>query len=317
MTAANPNRPGAINGGADKKALFEQVFTGEVLTRFEMQNKTKDRVQTRTITHGKSAEFHVMGDAQVEYHVPGNEILGSQILHGQRIININGLLISHVFIPNIDEAMASYDVRGPYSTEMGNKLANTWDKHVLQVGVLAARTATPAVTGGPVGSVITELAANDFDDADKLVQALSDAKTKLLEKDVPEDEIVAYLPYARIHKLVTNGKAINRDFGGNGSIATGKITEVMGIELVGTNNMPTANVVAGSVLGGDLNGYVGNFTKTKGLVMHRSAVGTVKLLDLAVESQYDIRRQGTLVVAKYAVGHGVLRPESAIELAGL
>ena len=37
-------------------------------------------------------------------------------------------------------------------------------------------------------------------------------------------------------------------------------------------------------------------------------------MDLAVESEYDIRRQGTLMVAKYAMGHGVLRPESAVEL---
>jgi hypothetical protein len=48
--------------------------------------------------------------------------------------------------------------------------------------------------------------------------------------------------------------------------------------------------------------------------MHRSAVGTVKLIDLAVEMDYDIRRQGTLVVSKYAVGHGILRPESAVEI---
>ena len=28
--------------------------------------------------------------------------------------------------------------------------------------------------------------------------------------------------------------------------------------------------------------------------------------------EYDVRRQGTLMVAKYAMGHGVLRPEAAI-----
>lgn len=44
------------------------------------------------------------------------------------------------------------------------------------------------------------------------------------------------------------------------------------------------------------------------------AVGTVKLLDLAQEMAYDIRRQGTLIVSKYAVGHGILRPECAVEL---
>ena len=37
-------------------------------------------------------------------------------------------------------------------------------------------------------------------------------------------------------------------------------------------------------------------------------------MDLAIESGYDIRRQGTLMVAKMAVGHGILRPESAVEL---
>ena len=44
-------------------------------------------------------------------------------------------------------------------------------------------------------------------------------------------------------------------------------------------------------------------------------MGTVKLMDMAMESQYDIRRQGTLMVAKYAMGHGVLRPAAAVELA--
>jgi len=28
--------------------------------------------------------------------------------------------------------------------------------------------------------------------------------------------------------------------------------------------------------------------------------------------EYDMRRQGTLMVSKYAMGHGVLRPEAAV-----
>jgi hypothetical protein len=40
----------------------------------------------------------------------------------------------------------------------------------------------------------------------------------------------------------------------------------------------------------------------------------VKLMDLAFESAYDIRRQGTLMVAKYAAGHGVLRPEAVVRI---
>lgn len=55
-------------------------------------------------------------------------------------------------------------------------------------------------------------------------------------------------------------------------------------------------------------------SNTVALVAHPSAVGTVKLMDLATEMEYQINRQGTLLVAKYAVGHGVLRPEAAVQL---
>jgi len=30
--------------------------------------------------------------------------------------------------------------------------------------------------------------------------------------------------------------------------------------------------------------------------------------------EYDVRRQGTLLVAKYAMGHGILRPDAAFEI---
>jgi hypothetical protein len=61
--------------------------------------------------------------------------------------------------------------------------------------------------------------------------------------------------------------------------------------------------------------YQGDFTKTAGVIFQKGAAGTVKLLDVALESEYMVSRQGTLIVAKYAVGHGELRPECAIELA--
>jgi hypothetical protein len=61
-------------------------------------------------------------------------------------------------------------------------------------------------------------------------------------------------------------------------------------------------------------GYDADFRNSLGIVSHSAAVGTVKLLDLATESEYQIERQGTLFVAKYAMGHGILRPECAIEL---
>jgi len=40
----------------------------------------------------------------------------------------------------------------------------------------------------------------------------------------------------------------------------------------------------------------------------------VKLLDLAVETDYMVNRQGTLIVSKYAMGHNILRPAMAVAL---
>jgi hypothetical protein len=51
-----------------------------------------------------------------------------------------------------------------------------------------------------------------------------------------------------------------------------------------------------------------------GLVMTQDAVATAKLMDMSVESEYQINRQGTLMVAKYAMGHNVLRPACSVAL---
>jgi hypothetical protein len=86
------------------------------------------------------------------------------------------------------------------------------------------------------------------------------------------------------------------------------VIRIAGIELVKANNLPTTNIVTGP------SKYQGDFTNSTMLVTHRSAIGTVKLLNMVTEAAYDIRRQGTLIVAKYALGSGILRPESAAEI---
>ena len=88
--------------------------------------------------------------------------------------------------------------------------------------------------------------------------------------------------------------------------------EIGGVKLYKSNNLPTGVV---SAVTGENNTYNGDFTKTVGIVSHKMAVGTVKLLDLATESDYGVRHQGTLIASKYAMGTGILRPEAAVELA--
>ncbi len=185
-------------------------------------------------------------------------------------------------------------------------LARQFDTHVLRCIILAAR-ASATVTGGNGGTAIT--AATALTSADALIAAAFDAATAMDEKDVPSnDRYLAVKPEQYYLMVNSSSKLINRDYGneGNGSVARGVVMSVAGLEIVKTNNLPQTNVVSGN--------YQGNYSTVAAAAWQKSAVGTVKLIDLAMEMEYSVRHQGTLMVGKYAVGHGTLRPDAAVEI---
>lgn len=304
MANAVPSRLGQVNLAGDTDALFLKVFSGEVLTAFHRDNVFLGRSMVRTISSGRSAQFPATGTVTAAYHTPGTELNGTAIAAAERTINIDDLLVAQAFIARIDEAKNHYDVRSTYSDEAGKVLAETMDANLAQVGVLAAR-ASATITGGNGGSVLTNAAYGT--DSAVLAAGLFTAAQTLDEKNVGAERNVFLRP-AQYYLLAQNTTVINQWYGGKGAISDGTVLKVAGIEVVKTNALPKTNVVTG------VSTYQGNFATTVGLVMNKAAIGTVKLLDLATESEYDIRRQGTLIVAKYAVGHGILRPECAVEL---
>lgn len=311
MANATVSRLGQANVTGDVQALFLKVYAGEVLTAFAETNVVLQYVRQRSIAHGKSAQFPVLGKASGGYHTPGDEIVGRKIAANEAIITIDDLLLSDTFIANIDEAMNHYEVRSEYSAEQGRFLANTMDKHLLQLGVLAAR-ASARITGESGGSVITDSSAGS--DSNALVADIFAAAQTFDEKDVPAEDRVVFLRPAQFYAIAQNTKVLNKDWGGAGVYADGKVFRIAGIDVVKTNHLPNATVASGSTAAGTGDKYAGLFNTTVALVMQKSALGTVKLLDLALESEYDIRRQGTLMVAKYAVGHGILAPQAAVEV---
>jgi hypothetical protein len=151
-----------------------------------------------------------------------------------------------------------------------------------------------------------------------MIDSLFDAAKALDANYVPKEGRKAFIKLEEYYKLANGTNVVNVDFSGQGSIADGKVMKVAGIELIPTAHFGdiaaniTAAPAAGSATAGGSNPQTVNLANYVCLVSHPSAVGTVKLMDLGVESEYDIRRQGTLMVAKYAMGHGVLRPEAAV-----
>ena len=255
----------------------------------------------------KTAQFPAIGIGGAAYHTPGTELVGTIVNQAERTISIDGLLVADRFLANIDEAMNHFDMRGPLSEDCGNVLAQKWDMHVLQKAVLAARAAA-TVTGLPGGSSVT--AATALTDANVLFSAILSAAQKLDENNIPSSERYIFLRPAQYWLLLNATKVVNTDYtqGSNGGVDTGLVRQVGGVQIVSSNNTPRTNIVA------DLATYNGDFTNTVGPVFHKSAVGTVKLMDLAVESEYEIRFQGWLLAAKYAMGTDILRPESAVEI---
>ena len=319
MTNVTPSRLGIVNaaspsGFAADNALFLKVFAGEVLTAFEENNVMKDLHTSRTISSGKSAQFPVSGKANAAYHTVGTPLLGTQqIKHNEVVINIDDMLIADTFIANIDEAKNHYDVRAEYSRLLGMALAKKFDQQTMQVGLLAAR-ASATISGGNGGTTLTTGAGGGAITGAQLAAAIFDAAKAMDEKDVPETERVAIVKPEEYYKLVQETNVINRDWGGAGVYADGTVLRVAGVQIVKSNNLPQASVSAAT---GENNTYNGDFTNVKALVMQKQAIGTVKLMDLAVErtsGDFEIMYQGTLMAAKYAMGHGILRPECAVEI---
>tara|TARA_R100001082_G_scaffold77065_1_gene44941 strand:- start:9109 stop:10128 length:1020 start_codon:yes stop_codon:yes gene_type:complete len=328
-----------VGAGGTAEALFLKVFGGEVLAAFEERNVMMPLHTVRTITSGKSATFPMTAGATAAYHTPGADINGAAITTAEKEILIDDLLIASCFIANIEEAMAHWDLRSTYSKQLGYALAAHADKAIIRSALLGSfDTSDPVGVSG--GKTITAgLSAGNVTDA-----ILEGAQT-LDERDFPQGDRFAVLtPAAFYHVLSQAGGSnssaavLNSDYGAGGRLQAGggQTLLVGGVQCFMSNHIPTANEDDGAsgtvdtVLGStavnnspgndagatnaDANeGYSGfDFRNYYGVVFHKSSVGTVKLMDLAIESDYLVQNQGTLMVAKYAMGHNWLRSRGCI-----
>lgn len=320
MTDLNLVRLGQVNSSGPVDETFAKIYAGEVITAFEGTNVMLGRTMVRTIDHGKSAAFPATGLIDAYYHTPGQKLIGQLVNQNEILIHIDDMLTSPAYIANIDEAKNHYDMRSITTKEQGRKLAKVMDQHLLQVGVLAARSEN-AVTGLPGGSVINQAGDADFSGSgDDLASAIFAAAETFDEKDIPEEDRAFYVKPKQYYNLVQAEKTINTRYGGAGAYSDGKVFRVAGFEIVKTNNLPTTNITAETDAvraGGAPARYAGDFSGVVGLAMHKSAIGTVKLLDLALDMSYETAYQAHLVVSKYAIGHGILVPPAAIEVSAL
>ena len=310
---------GITAGPRDSDNLFYKVFSGETLTTFNANTVLKDRIRTRSISSGKSAGFNAIGKVTAGYHQPGNVILGQKVNNGEIVITIDDMLISDTFISNYEEAKLHYEVRSEYTKQMGQALAQAYDRQLFAMALKKAR----AGQAGPVTEIgaAQTLSIGASPSTSTIITKLYLAAQKLDEANVPEGDRYAYVSPAVYYALVQDKTLFNRDYNaeGNGDYAQGIIRTAAGITIVKTNNMAvnhTTGTIQGSQGGSATTDYAVDASDTIALILHKQALGAVHLMDIASESEYQVSRQGHLFVSKMAVGFGMLRPDCVIELRG-
>lgn len=334
------SRSGAVNNTtgtwAQDNALFLKVFSGEVLTAFQRSCIFDDMVQSRTIANGKSAQFPVTGRFTAKYHTPGEMIVGQgNMAQNEVVIKIDDLLIADAALYDLDEAKTHYDIRAIYSKELGEALAREYDKRLARVITLGARTAAGDLTANlPSGlspddpfRTGTRIDINKASPTpDDLVASVFTAAQSLDEKDIPADGRVLVCSPEIYYTLIQSSRAVNMDFnqqGVNGSYREGQIAKLAGFSIYSSNHIKQGNVTAKTgeqgytFAGSDVTLSSVDMSDTKMLAFQKGAAGVLKLRDLSMQmtgNDYNVMYQSTLMVARYACGFGILRPECCVEI---
>ena len=305
-------RLGQANFTGDVMALFKDQFIPELLTAFDEKRVMKNYVRSKTIQKGKSASFPVLGTTSAKYIGVGDTLLGNQtIAHNEITINLDPFLVSDILIHELDVKMQEYDDRAEIVQEMSRALANTEDKQLLQVGVLAARAG--AIVEGGNGGTVLKCGSTVLTSGEVLAAAIYQSGVELDQKDVPENDRYAFVKPLQYALLAQYEDIKNHDIG-TGSYSEGTTGKLNNIKVIKTNHLPSSNITQSLDTTQPRNIYYGDFSNTAALVMNKQAVGTVSRQGLIVEPKWMLERLAHLLTARILQGHGILRPDCAVEI---
>ena len=297
------------NDGTPFDDLALKVYSGMILESFNKTITTKGRHVERSISSGKSAQFPITGRVGSAFYTRGAELDMEQVNSTEKVISIQDLLISPIFVDVLDEAKSHFDVRRPLATQQGQELAEQDDLRVLMSFIAASRNAS-LVTGGDAG--VQVVAATAGTDAAVLKASIYDCAENLDDASVPQDGRNIWVAPSQFYLLLQDGEFLDRDFGGEGSRATAVMRNAADFTVIKTTNLPTASEVGDTDFPTALRL---DYTTTVAVSGHKDAAASVSLIGIQFEHEYQPLRQGTLLLAKMAKGYGFLRPEAAVEIA--
>lgn len=294
--------------GTDDRELFAAEVADMLLEAWEESNDFEGWSYERTIVHGKSDDFPVIGRKRDAFeHDPGDQVLGGNVESNAVTITVDKMLVDAVFIAEIDELLASYSLAAPYARQLGQSLATTYDRRLATLIVKAARVVTPAYTNGPVGGSITDAAMKT--DPSKLEAAAFTAVEQINSNDIGGGETKFFMPWQQ-YLLLSKWSGIDATItSGEGNRSLGSVGKIAGIRLRPCNHIPKTVISTGN------SKFQGDFSKTVGFIANPMAVGILNVRGLKLTVGQKDDRLGTLMIASKLNGMGILRPETSREVA--
>ncbi len=312
MANSIPSNPGFKAGGtAGNTDLLLELFGGEIQAAYERLTVMRDKHRVFKLENGKSLRFPRVGRATASYHTPGTEILGKQIDHDEIVLTTDDKLIADVFVADIHEILNHFDVRSEYTRQLSEALAVQYDQNVMRAVIKAARTND--LLGGPVSAPV-QVAGVDAD-ATKLFAAISKAKETLDNNFVRVDQVPVYALFknAQWYLMANSDKNLNRDYnGGDASIRRHTLETVDGVQIIKSNISPygtddRANLTIPAR-------YRIAMNTTVGAVWTPDAVATADVQEMSVQTDEQIAKQGTLILARQMSGTDTFRSSNAVEI---
>jgi hypothetical protein len=290
------------NGTAYSRDLGLKLYSNEVLAAFARKNMFLDKVKTRTISGGISAQFITTGqaaDTNAAAHTPGADVSAQTLAVNEKVITIGQRIYYSHFLDKLDEKLSQFDIRGELAVQTAEALSTKIDKEIASNIMKASETAaTNTQIAGHIidmGTKAAFAALTTEAKGDALVAALFDANVAFNAADVPMDGREFVTTPANYAAIVQSQKAVNRDFtNGNGGIDSGVVLNIAGTPIMWSNHLPTRNTA--------------NNADILGLFFQTGCVGVVKAMDITSESNYIPEKLGDLLTSYYALGMGVLEP---------
>tara|TARA_R100000808_G_scaffold4669_2_gene14916 strand:- start:7639 stop:8643 length:1005 start_codon:yes stop_codon:yes gene_type:complete len=316
--------------GKSDLSVFLKVFSGMVATSYARKTATDGLILKRTIQHGSSVQWPMVGSAKAVYHTVNENIItdttGSKYLSdpgaGERVVQVDNPLVAAEVIASIDEAMSHFEIRSHHAAALGEALAIENDLNVLMcVCNGAAKSALLSGTGaGSWADEGDEVVDADFHtSASSARDTLKSIAQKMNENDVPQDGRVAIVTpgcYAALADDVSGIANADINMNTGGDVGLHRVLRVHGFEIRMSNRIADLQGYDTDYASSAKTGQRGtdytyaDFSKVSAVVFQKSAIGQVELGSMALKAEEKPELLGTFFIASKTVGNGVLRPSA-------